>query len=440
MTTTPRIMKSTFPYLAALFAVRLAAQPAGPLTLDDCLRIGADQHPALAAAQAGIAAATEGIGEARAPLYPQVDVNAGYHRWQRRAYLPSGLTLPGRALPEIIGPLDDWNGAISTHVLLYDAGERRAGIEMAEARRAGATADATTVQADVRWNVQAAFYAVAAAGDGQTVATRNLERAEAHQRLAEARQSAGAVPPADVLRTRAEVANARLQLINASSRLRVATGRLNTAMGRPAETPFAISAPGQAPPPPATTEFSELLQRALARRPEIDSAEKRADAARAAVTAARATRAPKVRADGAFGWRDTVLLPDTREWQAGVSIELPLFDAGRRVRHLARSRSELAREEAGLAGRRLQIRDEVWSAVTELERTAAAIVASEASVRANEESLRVIRERYERGAAMITDLIDTQTALARAEGGLAESRWGNFAAHAALERAVGAAP
>ena len=153
--------------------------------------------------------------------------------------------------------------------------------------------------------------------------------------------------------------------------------------------------------------------------------------------AARASRAPKIRADGAFGWRDTVLLPDTREWQAGVSIELPLFDAGSRARRLSRSMSELTREEAVLAGRRLQIRDEVWAAYAEIDRTWASIAASETSVRANEESLRVTHERYERGATVITDLLDTQTSLARAEGSLAEARWSYLAARAALDRAIG---
>lgn len=432
-------MKTFLPVLAALLTSPLAAQPAAtPLTLEECLKIGATQHPAHAAARAGVAAAAEAIGEAQAPLYPQVDVNAGYHRWQRRAYLPAGLTLPGRAMPELIGPLDDWNGGVSSRMLVFDSGERRATVEAARARRAGADAEAATVGADVRLNVHQAFYALAAAHDAQAVATRNLERAEAHQRLAEARSAAGAVPQADVLRTQAEVANARLLSINTASRVRVATGRLNTAMGRPAETPLAISAPPPAPPPAAAAVFDELLQRALARRPELAAGEKRTEAARATVAAARAARAPKIRADGAFGWRDTLLLPDTREWQAGVSIELPLFDAGSRARRLARSQSELAREEATLAARRLQVRDEVWSAHTELDRAWAAIAANEASVRASEESLRVIRERYQRGAAVITDLLETQTALARAEAGLADARWSHCTARAVFERALGA--
>jgi outer membrane protein TolC len=130
-------------------------------------------------------------------------------------------------------------------------------------------------------------------------------------------------------------------------------------------------------------------------------------------------------------------MPETEEWQAGLTIDLPIFDAGTRAHRLARSKAELAREEAVAESRRLQVREEVWSAGSELERAWAAIAASEASVRANEESLRVVQERYENGAAVISDLLDTQTALARAEASLASARWSYLRARAAFERATG---
>ena len=83
------------------------------------------------------------------------------------------------------------------------------------------------------------------------------------------------------------------------------------------------------------------------------------------------------------------------------------------------------------------MRQEVWAAVTELERSRDSIAANETNVQASEESLRVVRERYQSGAAVIIDLLDTQTALASAEASLAQARWTYLAACAAYERAVG---
>ena len=434
-----KLLCAAFLLFGANFFFAAESAPAPTLTLDDCLRLSAEKHPSLDAARAGVVAATAAVGEARAPFYPQVDLSAGYHRWQRRAFLPSGFVLPGGQPPELIGPLDDWNGGLVSRVTLYDFGERRAGLEAARARRAGAEAEVATTQADVRLMVEIGFYAVAGAQDLRSVAAKNLARAETHQHLAELRRQAGAVPQADVLRTLAEVADARLQLISAESRVRVALGHLNTAMGRAADTPLAIATTASSPPPPGEAELAAAAERALLRRPEIQASEQRTVAARAAVNAARAARTPKLRADGSFGWRDTAWVPETREWQAGLSIDLPIFDAGSRVHRVARAKADMAREEASLENRRLQIRDDVWSAGAELERAWAAIAASEASVRANEESLRVVQERYENGAAVISDLLDTQTSLARAEASLAAARWNYMSARAAFERATGGA-
>ncbi len=432
---------SLAPLLAATVLRGAAADPApSPLTLDDCIRLAQTSQPLLAAAAAGVSAATEAVGEARAPYWPQVDLSAGYHRWQRRAFLPSGLTLPGHEIPELIGPLDDWNGGLASRLTLFDFGERRSGLDAARARLGSAQADADATRADVRLSVEAAFYGLAAAGDLRDVAERNLARAESHWSLAKVRRDAGAVPDADVLRTEADVATARLQLISARSQVRVASGQLNTAMGRPAETPVAIAPPAAAAPPPTTADLEEAVRRAVANRPELKSAQQRLEAARASVEGARASRAPKLRADGAFGWNDTGFLPETKEWQLGVSVDLPVFDAGSRAHRLARTRADLAREQAVYDSRVLQIRQEVWAAAAELERAWDSIAANEAGVRASTESLRVVRERYQNGAALVTDLLDTETVLARAEASLAAARWTFLADRAAYDRAVGAGP
>lgn len=342
-------MKPIVPVTAwlVLGSALFAAEPPSALSLADCLKLAAARQPAIAAAQAEVAGAKQAVGEARAPYYPRLDLDAGYHRWQRRAFLPSGLSLPGHPIPNVIGPLDDWNGGVTSSVVLYDFGARRSALDGAKARAAGAEADARATQADVRLEVEDAFYALAAARDLAGVARKNLIRTEAHRRLAVARWDAGAVPQADVLRLDAELANAHLEVIAAESRVRIAAGRLNTAMGRPAETPLAINPAVPVRPPPT-------------------------------------------------------------------------------------------RAEAMQAQARLQVRNEVWAAGAELERAWASIAANEAGVRASTESLRIVRERYERGAALVTDLLDTQTALAHAESSLAAAKWSYFAARAAFDQAVGA--
>ncbi len=353
--------------------------------------------------------------------------------------MPDDLLPPGLTLPTLVGPLDDWTGGLSSRVTLYDFGERRAGLAAARARLGSAQADAAAIRGDVRLSVQSAFYTLAAAQELLGVAERNLGRTDSHLALARARREAGAVPQADVLRVQAEVASAQLQLISARSRVRTAAGQLNTTMGRPAETPLAIAPPSTDSLPPAPADLEDAVRQATASRPELKSEQLRVEAARANVSGARASRAPKLRADGSYGWNDTVFLPETEEWQVGLSVDMPVFDAGSRAHRLARTKAELAREQAAYDHRVLQVRQEVWAAASELARAWESIAANDTHVRASEESLRVVRERYQTGAALVTDLLDTQTALASAEASLAEARWTYLTARATYDRAIGTA-
>lgn len=428
------------PVLGAAASDSTPAAPAQALSLDQCLAVATDHQPALMAAQAGVKAATEAVGEARAPYFPQVDVSAGYHRFQKRAFFPSGLSFGAGSLPTEIGPLTDWTAGLSSRFTVFDFGARKAGLKAAEARRAGAEAEASATTADVRLSVQKAFYSLAAAQDLQVVAEKNLSRAEEHLKLAQVRRAAGAVPQADVLRMQAEVANAQLQLISMQSQVRISTGRLNTTMGLAAETPLQIALEPALPSPPHQADLGAAIEQALARRPELTAAEKRTAAARAALSGARASRAPKVFADASYGWNDTQWTPETKEWQAGLSVDMPIFDAGSRKSRVARSQADVAREEASLENQRLQIRQEVWAAAAELDRSWASIAANQAAVKASAESMRVMQTRYENGAAVITDLLDTQTALARAEASLAGARWDYMIARAVYDRATGNKP
>lgn len=407
----------------------------GPeLDLAECLRLADANHPTLAAARQAVAAAGQSVAEARAPWWPQVDLGAGYHRWQRRAFLPAGLFPAGRSAPELIGPLDDWNAGVTARATLFDFGSRRAGVEAARARLDSTEADAATTRAELRLAVRRAYFAVAAAVELREVAARNLARAEAGQRLAEARNRSGAVPLVDVLRSQAEVAAARLEVIAAESRVRTASGRLNASVGRPAETEVAVASGGAGEVP--AMDAALALPHALEHRPELLAARHQVAAADAVLRGARAARAPHVRADGAFGVRDVDFVPESREWQAGVSVDVPLFDGGARRSRVARAAAEKARAEALMAALELRIREEVWAALAEKERACAALAASESLLRESEEAMRVTRARYEAGGALVTDLLSTQAGLAAAEAGLAAARWDLRTAEAVFLRAT----
>lgn len=407
------------------------------LTLADCIRIALDKNPSNRIAQEGVISAKESVGEARAPYYPELGVQTAYKRWQSHAFLPSGLSIPGRTIPTIVGPTDDWMAGLNARYVLFDSGRRQAEYQSALARQGMAEEEKARIIQDLILSVHQGFYGVAAAMETLSVAGENLNRAKDHVRLAKERKAAGAVSRADVLRVQVEASNAELDLVRAQSLLRISKGTLNTIMGLPAERVFEVAPKLEEMASPDSIDLLKALDQAVHNRPEIKGALKRVEAQQGNVETARSAFGPRVRAEGSYGWRDSNFLPRDEEWLAGITIEWPLFNGFSRKHRLAKAKAEVFKEEAEAKQLLLKVKQEVVTAHSRLKETYEAVQTTQTLIQDAQESLRMARERYEVGAGTITDLLDAQTALARARATQVEAEWDFHQAQAVFRRSLG---
>lgn len=405
-----------------------------PLTLDACVRIALAQNPKVRAAHEGVVAAGEAVGEAQAPYYPEVSLDAGYSHWQKHAFLPTGILKPG--IPTIIGPTDDWNADVRARYTLFDFGERRAKLRAAMAQQGVAAEDAARIRQDLAINVHEAYYSLVSALENRAVAEQNLARAQDHLRLAQDRKAAGAVPQADVVRAQVEVADAKLSLVRAENLVRISRGSLNTAMGLPVEMPIQVAAKPEKVLAP-TDNLAKAFDQAVHHRPELKAGLHRIAAARHGVDAAKSAYGPKIKTEALFGWRDSRFLMHDQEWLAGVFLEQKLFTGFSRTHKVARSKAELSKEEAEIARLVQDVRQEVWSAHSKLKESYEAVQAAEVLVVDARESMRLAHERYKVGAGTITDLLDAQTALARAEAKRVATQWDYHISQSVFQRSMG---
>lgn len=411
--------------------------PDKPLSLNDCIKIALETSPLKQAAAQNLQTAREIVGETRAPYYPELGLQARYAYWQQRAFLPKDLAIPGRPLPKIIGPTEDWMAGLRVRYTLFDSGERRAQYHSALARQGVAEEEKARITQDLALGVYQGYYGLAAALETLAVAEKNLARAKDHLRLAQERKAAGAVSQADVLRVQVETADAELVLVRAEHLVRISRGGLNTIMGLPAERPLILEVKGDETILTDFPDISTALNQAIHNRPEIKAALKRIEALKGGVEAAKSTFGPKVRAEGSYGRRDTVFFPQDDEWLAGISIEWPLFTGFFREHRLARAKTEVSREEAEVRQLLLKVRQEVWTACSKIKETYEAVQATKVTVNHAQESMRLAKERYEAGAGTVTDLLDSQTALARAQANQVEAEWDYHTAQAVFKRSTG---
>lgn len=407
------------------------------LTLADCVRLALENNPQNKMGAEGVKAAREAAGAAVAPFYPAVDVNGGGARWQKRIYLPKGIAPPGTTLPDTVGPTDDWNAEVRGRWMLFDSGERRAKLRAANAVLGAAQADAGRIRQDLALAVHQAYFRFLTDAEMRAVARESLARAEDHLRLAGDRFAAGAVPEVDVLRTKVEVADARVDLVRAENQVDIGRGNLNTAMGLPVERILRIAKETNSPVFPDAINLTNAFDQAVHNRPTLQAGLMRVAAARHAVDRSRSTFGPSVFADGSYGRRDNDFFPEDEEWSARLGFEWPVFTGFLRVHELARSRAELNREEAALERQVQDVRQEVWIYYTRLRESSELIRAADVMVDNANESLRSVQERYEAGASPVTDLLDAETALTRAQAIQVQAHGEYGIAHAAFQWAVG---
>lgn len=395
-----------------------------PISLQQCIQIALDDNPTIQAARFGVKATQEAADAAKSSYYPQVNLSAGYHRWDRTIFLPDGLERQN--LPDTIGETDEWNGGLSAWYTLYDSGRRRGELLAAEATEQATSENAQKVRQDIMLLVHESYFRLLEAKSNRAAAQDSLQRSEQHLAEAQKRFEAGDVTQADVLRARVDSADARLVLVRAESSLRIARSNLNAAMGLHPMLPVTIEDRYPEPISPAGLDLSLAIESALQSRPEFRSADHQSEAALKRIDAEVGKYGPRLKAEGHYGRRDDQFLPDAEDWSTGVSLNIPLFTGFERTHRVAETKA-LWLESRAEKDRILQkVRRQVVEAFSRLQEAWQTVETTRVMTLDARESLRLMESRYAANAATMTDLLDAETALAKAEaqnvGALAEQQ------------------
>ncbi|MBN1268148.1 MAG: TolC family protein, partial [Kiritimatiellae bacterium] len=222
----------------------------------------------------------------------------------------------------------------------------------------------------------------------------------------------------DVLNLEVKLAQAREDLIRAQNGVQLAIAALNTAIGRDLVGPDGLSeAEKNLDPPPASEDLD-----AAAARPELKAARAVAGLREKAWKSSRREHVPVVNAFGSLDWDSEELSDFEQSYMAGVMAEWDIFTGFRKSQAAREARAQWqaarAEETRALNNLRLDLKQahlqagEAWQRLDVARKTVASA----------EEAWRITRERYEQGAADITELLT-------AEVGLTATRSRNVAAY-----------
>jgi outer membrane protein TolC len=441
------------------------AVAAGPLSLDEAIRLALTHNPNLRAADRQAQAAGARADAAKGAYLPQLGVSylvrrsdnpldAFADKLNTRSvtsadFAPQSLNYPD---PSTVHATQ-----ITLEMPIYTGGRAQADVRAAGAYAEAARFDYERYQQATAYNTLHAYRAAQAAATTVTIANDAVEAAREHAETTARLVRQGRIVASDRMTAELNLANAESLRVQAANRQRLALEELRLVMGLPADAELVLPAwqspvtPGRSPSaaehmdvrerpaaaPPATTESE---QTALATRKDLKANEALLTASRTKISAARSAFLPQVGLVAADAWYDDNAALDNKSQSIMGVVSMNLFNGGRDWHGLTAAQHEAERHELRLEGMQQAVRGEVRAAQSRLtEATARRQIAAQ-SVEKARETVRLVKQRYGEGRTILIDLLMAERVLVEARNEELSAALGQELSSAQLQLAEGSLP
>lgn len=406
-------------------------RPGTILSLAQLVDVALRNNPATREAWHFARAAAAEVGVKRAEFFPTVELDGSITR-QKSAAVGGRFTF----LQTTYGP------AASLNWLLFDFGGRTADVAEAQAALYAADWGHNAAIQDLVLQVAQAYYAYLNAKALVVARQANLEEARRNLEAAEERHRAGVATIADVLQAKTVVSQAQLNLQDTEGQVHVIRGSLATAVGIPATVPVDVGElPQELPLDRARKSIDELIERAMAERPDLAARRFEAEAARRHVQSVRADGLPKLLASGSLNrtyYHNPTGAPYSDNYTGSILLRIPVFTGLDTVYGTRKAREEAEVTEATAAKAADLVALDVWTSYYDVQTASQRILTARDLLASAQQSAEVAQGRYKEGVGSILDLLTAEAALAdaRAQDVQARSLW--LLAMAQLAHATGA--
>lgn len=392
-----------------------------PLTLTEAIQTAVSKNPKISAAGFQVESSDAQITQARSGLLPQIYFSEGYNHttnpmWAfgtklnqeqitQQDFDPARLNDPD--------PINNFASTLSLNWSLYDSGQTRHGLKQAEIGKKMTALMLDRTRQQVIAQTVAAYVGVLLAQKNLAVIEQTLETARAHLKMVRARFENGFVVKSDLLRAQVHIADLDQQQLQAESQVQVALSFLNAAMGVPIDSGFELSSPLEAGNE-VVGSLESWMEKALSLRPEIKQLQNQEMIAQEEISKSKAAHLPSVNLMGNYEFNTE----DFSEWgdnyTVGAMVNLNIFSGRRLSARTVQARAALNEVGARQADLKQGILVQTRQAFLQAQSARKRILVAAAAVTQAEETLRIVRNRYETGLLNIVALLDAELALQHA--------------------------
>lgn len=415
------------------------------ITLPQAVEAALKNNPTIQAADSYAEAVRHAVAGAKSGYYPHLGFSEGFVRSNNPVFVFSSLLMQRQFTAQnfTLGalnfplPFDIFRTQIAAAMPLYDAGQTSRAVRNARLDSQDAQQGAARTRQEVVYGVINAYLGQVLARESVRVAEASVKSTGEDLKRAQARQQQGQALMSDVLSAQVQLAQAQSELIRAQNDFATAQATLDVAMGLPEDTPE------QAQGPLSEADFdsgslADRQQRALDLRPDYQQALIGKEKAGNAAAGARAQFLPTLSVfSSAEQDNETFAAHGGNNWTAGATLNFDLFDGGARRAQLAASHARERQAEALRIQMASGIRLAVREAFLNLNAARQRVQVSRDAASQAEDSLEILRNRYQAGLVTITDLLSGEAAHARAQRDYLGAVYDERIAYATLELATG---
>jgi outer membrane protein TolC len=402
-------------------------------------------NPKLQIMQDKIGQAEAQLGIALSSFYPSIKTSLSYEHSDRPAQAFM-MTINQRRLDfspstdfNNPGGTDNYRPEVSASYSLFRGGQDYYQSKAAELGVETATLEKSATRNRLIQFISSTFYAYLASIEADKGANRSIEAVKDELKQSQIRYEAGTVLKSDVLSLKVQLAEAQDSKIQTANAIELSKIGLKNLLGLSAREPFNIDSSDHWNLPEANSSFDDLLNLAMAQRPETQAANKRITIAQHQLDAARGAYLPTADAYLAYGSDSKNLDFNTNRDNvtAGVMVEMDIFSGFRDNEKLKKAEHQLAIAKKTAKQVQLDIENAVKTAHLNLLEALARVKVTSSSVEAAEEALRLVNEQRKAGMITVTRYIEAEVARDKSHARNISAHLDALRAEAELNQAIG---
>ena len=401
------------------------------LTLDAARQLALQNHPRIVASRFQVGAAQEAVKEARSAALPAASLfgtAAGEDSGSATRIMAGGLNNPS--------VYDRMAGGLGVSQLITDFGRTANLTASSRFQERAESENAADVREQVWLQVSTSYYGVLDAQSilqvaQQTVASRQLMLEQVTTLATNKLRSQLDVSFGQVL-----LEQGQLLVERAQNGVDAAMARFTDDLGLREKRPFQL-----VEPPPSTTgtnEVEDLIQTALAKRPELLSLRAQIESARRFARAERDARLPTISALGVIG--NSPIHDDrlaNNYAAADLNVSLPLFAGGLYLARQHRAEAQASAEDEQLRNAEDDVIQQVRLAWLNVNTARQVLQTSVELVRNASQSFELAQARYQAGLSSVVELSEAQLNEVSAKIGEANAHYELLQDEAALDYQTG---